>query len=278
MVASDVGVFLNTAGIEDPRRACAAVRELGFRLVQFGKLADHYYSPAGIEQLTRTLQEHGLQAVALCIVHDGESYADLDAVRRTVGFIPAETVEHRVSFSLRCIETAAALAIPLVTTHVGILPDAPADPAYQRVQRAVHDVAAYARRCGVQFAIETGQETADQLLAFLDRLDLPVGINFDGANFIAYATQDPLEALRLLYPRTLGVHIKDYTPPPAPNLLGRPCPLGQGSARVDETLDLLRADGFTGPLILETYSEVDRLQMLAASRAYVCGRLADGDG
>src|SRR5688500_8249201 len=91
MAVSDVGLFLNTTGISDTERACAAVRELGFRMIQFGKLADHYYSPQGTRQLTTMLQELELRPVALCIVHDGESYSDLESVRQTVGFIQATT-------------------------------------------------------------------------------------------------------------------------------------------------------------------------------------------
>jgi sugar phosphate isomerase/epimerase len=127
----------------------------------------------------------------------------------------------------------------------------------------------------VHFALETGQETAEELLEFLRRIDTPVGVNFDGANFIAYGTQDPIEALHLLYPKMQGVHIKDYIPPAASGLLGSPCPLGQGAARVDETLGFLQTAGFAGPLILETYSDTDRLQTLAASRAYILDRLLE---
>jgi sugar phosphate isomerase/epimerase len=275
MTISDVGVFLNTTGIPDPESACAAVRELGFQSIQFGSLADRYYSPKGAGQLARLLQEYGLRAVALCIVHDGESYDDVDAVRRTVGFIPAETAASRVRFSKRCVDTAALLGIPLVTTHVGILPTAPDDPAFQRVQHAVYQVASHAQRCGVQFAIETGQETAEELIEFLRRVDVPVGINFDGANFIAYGTQDPLDALRLLYPQTVGVHIKDRLPPSAAGQLGPACPLGQGIAQVDETLRFLKTAGFSGPLILETYTDADHLEVLAVARAYTLERLAD---
>jgi sugar phosphate isomerase/epimerase len=273
MAVSDVGVFLNTTGITDPERACAAVRELGFRSIQFGWLPDRFYAPEGTRQLARMLQNDGLTAVALCIVHDGESYADIDAVRRTVGFIPAETVAARVHYSQRCVDAAVALDIPLVTTHIGILPADPHDPVYQRVQSAVHQLAVYAHGCGVQLAIETGQETAEQLLELIRRLEVPVGINFDGANFIAYGTQDPLDALKRLYAHTVGVHIKDRMPPPAPGLLGPSWPLGRGQARVDETLNYLRVAGYNGPIILETYTDADHLDVLTEARDYVVGRL-----
>ena len=278
MAVSDVGVFLNTTGIADVAAACRAVRELGFREIQLGKLPDEYHSPPGRRHLKEILDGEGLRAVALSIVHEGGSYADVDAVRRTVGFLPLETVEARVQFSFRCLDTVAALGIPLVTTHIGMLPADPNDPGYVRVQRAVERVATYAQRIGAQYAIETGQETAEELLAFIDRVDAPVAVNFDGPNFVAYRTQDPMEALRLLYPRAAGVHIKDYLPPRAPGLLSEACPLGEGAGRVDDTLRFLMDAGYAGPLILETYDRVAPLDTLARSRAYVLERLLPRQG
>lgn len=273
MPARDVGVFLNTTGIADVEAACRAVRELGFREIQLGKLPDDYHSPPGRQRLAEILEREGLRAVALSIVHDGGSYANVDAVRRTVGFLPPETVEARVQFSLRCLDTVAALGIPLVTTHVGLLPADSNDAGYQRVQRAVGRVATYAQRIGTQYAIETGQETAQELLGFIDRIDAPVAVNFDGPNFIAYQTQDPMEALGLLYAKTAGVHIKDYLVPAAPGLLSQACPLGEGAGRVDDTLRFLIDADYAGPLILETYDRLAPLETLARSRAYVLSRL-----
>jgi sugar phosphate isomerase/epimerase len=273
MAIADVGVFLNTTGITDVDAACRAVRELDFREVQLGNLPDEYHTPPGRQRLAETLRAHGLRPVALSIVHEGGSYASVDAVRRTVGFLPPETVEARVQFSCRCLDTVQTLGIPLVTTHIGMIPSDPADPGYQRVLRAVERVAAYAHRIGATYAIETGQETAEELLAFIDRVDAPVAVNFDGPNFIAYQTQDPMEALPVLYPRTAGVHIKDYLVPAAPGLLSQACPLGAGAGRVDETLQYLIEHDYAGPLILETYDRVSPLETLARSRAYVLERL-----
>jgi sugar phosphate isomerase/epimerase len=273
MTISDVGVFLATAGIPDPDAACAAVHQLGFRTIQFGKLPERYYSPEGGRLLTEMLQRNDLEAAALCMVYDGESYSDLDAVRRTVGFVPSGMVEGRVAYSLRVVDTAADLGVPLVTAHVGIIPSEPEDPSYQRVQRAVAAIADHAQKRGVKLALETGQETADELIGLIDRVDAPVWVNFDGANFVAYSTQDPLEALSLLYSRTLMVHIKDYLPPPKEGRFIQPCPLGQGAARIDETISFLMERGFAGPLILEQYDRVNPLQTLAESRTYILARL-----
>jgi L-ribulose-5-phosphate 3-epimerase len=277
--AVEIGVFLSAARTYRPGTreldvdaACAAVRELGFTTVQLGKLPDEYYAPHDTARLAATLRRHGLTACALTMVYDGESYADYASVQRTVGFMPAERVEERVAFSLRCVDTAAALGVPLVTTHVGLIPSDEADPAYRQVLDATNRVAAHAAARGVGLALETGQESAAELLAFLDALDHPAGVNFDGANFVCYRKDEPLAALRALYPRILGVHVKDYLPPDESRLI-RTCPLGQGAARVDDTLAFLLEAGWSGPLVLEVYDEADPIGTIAAARDYLQTRL-----
>lgn len=104
----DVGVYLSTTRITDVERACAAVRELGFEVVQLGKLADEYYTPLGAERLGGILRRAGLTASALGMVYDGEIYATPETVRRTVGFLPPDTAEARVVHSQRCIGLAAS--------------------------------------------------------------------------------------------------------------------------------------------------------------------------
>lgn len=271
----EVGVFLSTTRIKDPAEACAAVQKLGFREIQFGKLPDACYTPAGAEDLRRVLDQHGLAAVSLCVVFDGERYDDVASVSQTVGFLPAAPLEGRLDYTRRCIDTAAALDIPLVTFHMGMLPASPADPAYQRVQRGVDQVAAYAGQRGVTIGLETGQESAAELLAFLDRCSVPVKVNYDNGNFVAYATDDPLAALQALYPRVVGVHLKDRRPPAAPGQVGPAADLGAGIARVDEAIRFLLGAGWTAPLILETYAVngADPIQTLAAARAYTLERL-----
>lgn len=275
----EIAVFLNATrtflpGTRelDVARACAAVRDLGFRTVQLGKLPDQYYAPDGVGRLADVLRRHDLRPCALTMVYDGESYADLDAVRRTVGFMPPDRVDERIEYSLRCVDTAAELGVELVTTHVGLIPADADDPARRRALDATDRVAARAAARGVRLALETGQESADDLVDFIDRLGHPAGVNFDGANFVCYRTDEPLDALGRLYPRVLGVHVKDYLPPTAERFI-RPCALGEGAARVDETVDFLVGAGFPGPLVLEVYSDDDHVGTIARARDHLRRRL-----
>jgi sugar phosphate isomerase/epimerase len=271
----EVGAFLNTTRIADPAAACAAVRDLGFRVIQFGKLPERYYTPEGAETLRGILDRNGLTAASLCVVFDGERYDSVESVSTTVGFLPAAPLEDRLAYTRRCIDTAAALGIPLVTFHMGMLPSSPASEAYQRVQHAVDEVGTYAAQKNVTIGLETGQESSAELLAFLERLDAPVKVNYDGGNFIAYGTDDPLHALKALFPKTEGVHIKDRRPPAQPGLVGPGWRLGLGTAKVDETLALLVELGWDKPLILETYAVKgdDPIETLTHARAYVLERL-----
>ncbi|HEU5314979.1 MAG TPA: sugar phosphate isomerase/epimerase family protein [Chloroflexota bacterium] len=275
MVAPEVGVFLSTTRIKDPTEACAAVASLGFRVVQLGKLPDECYTPAGNEVVREALRRNGLGAASLCVVFDGERYDSVESVSTTVGFLPAEPLEGRLAYTRRCIDTAAALGIPLVTFHMGMLPASPSSEAYRRVQRAVDEVGAYAAKRDVAIGLETGQESAAELLAFLDRLSAPVRVNYDGGNFVAYGTDDPLDALTALSPKLEGVHIKDRRPPERPGLVGPGWRLGQGTAKVDETLQLLMELGWSKPIILETYAVKgdDPIETLTHARAYVLERL-----
>ena len=271
----DIGVFLSTTRIADPAEACAAVQALGFRIIQFGKLPEASYSPAGAAALEGVLRRHELEAVSLCIVFDGESYKDVESVRRSVGFVPEGPLTARMAYARRCIDTAATLGVPLVTFHMGMLPASPADVAYQRVQRAVDDLATHAGKQGVTIGLETGQESAAELLLFLERCSAPVKVNYDGGNFVAYGLDDPLDALKALYPQTAGVHLKDRRPPEAPGQVGPSMDLGEGTARVDETIQFLLEAGWPAPLILETYpvNGAGPIRTLAAARSYVSQRL-----
>jgi sugar phosphate isomerase/epimerase len=275
MGVPEVGVFLSTTRSKDPAEACAAVEALGFRVIQLGKLPDSYYTPAGTDALDGILRRHGLAAISLCVVFDGERYDSVESVSQTVGFLPAAPLAGRLAYTRGCIDTAARLDIPLVTFHMGMLPASPASEAYQRVQRAVDEVGAYAAKQDVTIGLETGQESAAALLEFLDRLDAPVKVNYDGGNFVAYQTDDPLDALKALYPKVEGVHIKDRRPPEQPGLVGPGWRLGLGTARVDETLQLLVELGWPKPLILETYAVKgdDPIETLTHARAYVLERL-----
>src|SRR6185437_11461082 len=91
---------------------------------------------------------------------------------------------------------AAVIGAPGIATHIGFVPESHSDPDYVAVRDMVRRVCDRAASHNQTFALETGQEPARVLMAFLNDVARPnLGINFDPANMILYGTGDPIEAL-----------------------------------------------------------------------------------
>jgi sugar phosphate isomerase/epimerase len=185
---------------------------------------------------------------------DGEDYADVPTVQRTVGFIPAGTRAERERRMREVIGFAKIIDAPGVATHIGFVPEDAAHPDYTAVRDLVRRLCDAAATHGLTFALETGQEPADVLLRFLRDVDRPnLGINFDPANMILYGTGDPIEALKKLAGAVISVHCKDGDWPPKdrPDALGEERALGEGSVGLERFIAALREVGYHGPLAIE---------------------------
>ncbi|MBN9663400.1 MAG: sugar phosphate isomerase/epimerase [Acidobacteria bacterium] len=272
--AADVGIFLRCTGKTEPREALQAVRGLGLHMVQVSKLPDRFYSPEGAREFATLLKETGVQASTVVAVYDGENYKDIPTIRATVGFMPAAFMEQRVAYTKKCVDFAAALKVKIVTFHVGFLPLESKDPDYQRLVRAVRDVSQYAAKRGVTISLETGQESAEELLQFISQVSQRnVGVNFDMANLVLYGKDDAPAALHMLLPKVTSVHVKDGLPPEDPARLGAETRLGEGKAGVRECLRQLKAAHFRGPVVIENYvfrgRKTEPMAELALAKAYV---------
>jgi sugar phosphate isomerase/epimerase len=128
----------------------------------------------------------------------------------------------------------------------------------------VRRVGDHAARHEQSVALETGQERAELLSAFIRDVDRAnLRINFDPANLILYGTDEPIAALKALAPLVVSVHCKDGDPPPAgvPGALGSEKALGKGSVGIPRFVQTLRELGFSGPLNVEREAE-DQTQRL----------------
>jgi sugar phosphate isomerase/epimerase len=223
-------------------------------MVQISKLPDHFYTAQGAQEFAALLKETGVQASAVVAVYDGESYKDIPTIRKTVGFFPTELVDERIRYTKKCIDFARALNVDIVTFHVGFLPADANNPDYLRMLRATTEVAQYAGEHGVTISLETGQERADELLGFIDKIHgTKVGVNFDMANLVLYGKDESLPALKKLFPKVTSVHVKDGVLPKDPSQLGAEARLGEGKGDVKACLGFLKASHFNGPLVIENY-------------------------
>jgi sugar phosphate isomerase/epimerase len=205
------------------------------------------------------------QIVTVFAAYDGEDYADIPTVERTVGFIPSATREARERRTYEVSDFAKMLGVGGIACHIGCVPEDTSHPDYVGVRDLVRRICDYAAKAGQTFALETGQEPAEILLRFLQDVDRTnLRINFDPANMVLYGSGDPIAALRAVGKLVISVHAKDGDWPPSdkPGALGTERPLGQGAVGMDRFVRTLREIGYSGPLNVEREIE-DQRQRLA---------------
>ena len=184
----------------------------------------------------------------------GEDYADIPTVTRTVGLVPRVTRAERLARTKAVADFTSAIGIASVACHVGVVPPSHETQAYGEVRDLTRELCDYCADRGQTFALETGQESAEHLLAFIEDVDRPnLKVNFDPANMILYGTGNPIEALEQLRHKVISTHCKDGDgPDPAqPDALGHERTLGQGSVGIPAFVEKLRQIGYTGMLSVE---------------------------
>jgi sugar phosphate isomerase/epimerase len=234
------------------------VRSFGVRYGQLGIPGNMELSDAFAAKWKAEIAREPFTVVGLIASYDGESYADMPAVEATVGFIPKATRDERVTRTLALCDFAARLSVGGIGCHIGFVPHDSAHPDYAAMLDVARRICEHAASHNLTFALETGQEPADVLLAFLRDVNRPnLCINFDPANMILYGTGDPIEALRTLGPHVKSVHCKDGDWPPkgVKGALGSERPLGKGSVGIERFVKTLREIGFPGPLNVERECE-----------------------
>jgi sugar phosphate isomerase/epimerase len=237
----------------DPAETVRELKALGARCGQIGIAGDVPLGGAGAKWKS-VLEAENFPVVTAFCAYNGESYADIPTVQRTVGFIPAQTRSERERRTCEVSDFACEAGIPSIATHIGFVPEDDTDADYMAVRGMVRRVCDHATKNQQTFALETGQETADTLLRFLIDVNRSnLGINFDPANMILYGTGDPVEALGTLALHVISVHCKDGDWPPkgVQGALGEEKPLGNGAVGMERFIRKLKSIGFKGPLNIE---------------------------
>lgn len=170
---------------------------------------------------------------------EGEDYSTLASIRRTGGVVPDETWDRNLAAARENAEIADYLDIPMVTLHAGFIPHDPIHPDYSKLVDRLGQLMDVFFEANVLVALETGQESAETLLALFEELP-DLAVNFDPANMILYDTGDPVEALELLLPRVVQVHIKDAVRTSTPGEWGEEVVVGDGEVDWEAFLALLR--------------------------------------
>jgi sugar phosphate isomerase/epimerase len=227
-------------------------KEAGFPTVQLVVPPKEWLEEPKRGELEKAIADSGIRVTSVAAVYVGENYADVEAVRETVGLLPEATRAGRIADTKRCADFAHEVGAPNVSSHIGYVPEDRADPTYGALVGAVQEICDYLQRRRMNFCLETGQESAGglrQFIADVSRENLKV--NFDPANMIAYGTGDPVEALEVLAEFLRGVHVKDASWPEGEGQLGEEKRLGEGEVGIERFLAKLKQIGYEGPLTIE---------------------------
>ncbi|HXG24862.1 MAG TPA: sugar phosphate isomerase/epimerase family protein [Chthonomonadales bacterium] len=244
-----IGVIVSGA---NPPASIEKVKALGLDNCQMSVPPPEWRSGEKLQELRKALAAAGITVTCVFSGYPGESYEDIPTIRSTVGLVPAATREERLRLSYEHADFAYRIGAPVLAAHIGFVPDDTNHPDYQGTVAAVRALCDHCAGHGMKFALETGQETAQTLLRFIQDVGKPnLGVNFDPANMMLYGSGDPIEALDLVGRYVIGVHCKDGDYPAQPGTLGHEYPLGQGKVGFPRFIQKLKDLGYTGPLTIE---------------------------
>lgn len=228
--------------------------------------------PAVWGETPKLLAGAGISLVSGMFGTLGEDYSTLETIKQTGGIVPDATWDQNWRNIQATVELASKLGLKLVTFHAGFLPHEASDPSFAKLMGRLRQVADLFATKSIQLGLETGQETADTLDAFLAQLARPnVGVNFDPANMLLYDKGDPIVSLKRLGRWLKQVHIKDANRTRVPGTWGEEVVAGTGQVDWKAFFATLASLGYQGDLCIEREAGTQRVADIRAAAAFVGG-------
>ncbi|MEC8590440.1 MAG: sugar phosphate isomerase/epimerase family protein [Planctomycetota bacterium] len=230
--------------------------ELGVPTIQLHAPAPSTRTAENAAAFLEKLQGLGIELTCVFGGFDGESYADIPTVIDTVGLVPPETRAARTAEMKEISDFAKMLHCDVVALHLGFVPHDTSSQLYEDVVAVTRDLLDHCKANGQNLHLETGQETAEGLVQFIDDVARDnLFVNFDPANMILYGTGEPIEALKKIGNRVRSIHCKDGKWADNPGKeWGQEVPLGDGDVGMENYLRTLQEIGYEGPLTIERES------------------------
>lgn len=260
--ADQIGVCSWSLQATGPQDLAEKVNALGLKKVQLG-LTPHRDDPGTWEGTQEILANSGISIVSGMFSTLGEDYSTPAAIRETGGIVPDEHWEGNQDLAKAAATLAQELGVKLVSTHAGFLPHEPSDPDFEKLSGRVVALAKMYADIGGSLLLESGQETAETLLAFLNQMAKQgagnVTVNFDPANMLLYDMDEPIEALRKLVPHVQQVHVKDANRTTVKGDWGEEVVVGTGQVDWVAFVRVLAEADFEGDYIFEREAGDDRV-------------------
>ncbi len=226
------------------------------------------------EETCAALEESGVAILSGMMAMTGEDYTSLESIRRTGGVRANQHWEENRRAAREDARLARRLDLDLVTFHAGFLPDDQRSPERAVLVERLREIIDCFADEGLRVGFETGQETAETLIGFLEELDRPsAGVNFDPANLLLYGMGDPVEALLLLAPHVRQMHVKDARRAKVSGAWGDEVPVGEGEVDWREFFRIVRDHPLEGDLLIEREAGEERVRDIRRAHQLVRSHL-----
>lgn len=231
--------------------------------------------PAALREAAASLRGAGIAIRSAMMQTKGEDYSTLASIARTGGVRPDEHWTTNLALARAEAAMARTLGVTLVTFHAGFLPHEAHDPERAKLVRRLREIVDVFAVEGVRVGFETGQESAATLVEFLAELDrASAGVNFDPANMILYRMGDPVDALRVLGPRVVQVHVKDARGSQRAGEWGEEVPAGSGDVDWIRFFEVLDAVAPRVDLMIEREAGSRRVEDVCTARALITAKVS----
>ena len=238
------------------------VKELGIPTIQLHAPHKSSRTKETADRFLASCTDAGITITCVFGGFEGESYADIPTCVRTVGLVPEDTRAARLQEMKEISDFARLLGCSALGLHIGFVPEDCESASFRDLVAVTQDLLAHLRNNDQALHLETGQETADHLLEFIEAVDRDnLFINFDPANMILYGTGEPIAALKKVAKYVRSIHCKDgkwAADGQRGKSWGQEVPLGEGDVGIRDYLRTLHEIGYDGPLTIEREIPEDR--------------------
>ena len=256
-------------GTAEASKLVDMLRRIELRCVQLA-IGPIVHEPTVWGSAIAELRRGGIEIVSGMMAMAGEDYSTLESIALTGGVRLNETWPANRKHAEAVALLAADKGIDLVTFHAGFIPEDHDDPERGKLLERLRIIAQIFGKRGLRLGFETGQETAATLIEAMDELGCAnVGVNFDPANMILYGKGDPVEALQLLAPRVVQIHVKDALPTDTPGTWGTEVPVGEGAVDWPAFFDVALALDPPVNFVIEREAGEDRSADILAARELI---------
>ncbi len=247
-----LGVFIHLKADTDFGAKVREAVDAGLECCQLSIWDPSLYTDENAEIVNKVISENDFEISALWAGWSGPAEWNFTYGPATIGLVPEAYRGVRLQELLIASEFAAKIGVKHIITHVGFLPNDPADERYVGTIGALRHLVKKMKSRGQTFLFETGQETPVTLLRAIEDIGMDnVGINLDTANLILYGMANTVDALDVFGKYVMNTHIKDGFYPTDGKKLGREVKAGDGKANIPEVISRLSALSYNGPYTIE---------------------------